>query len=594
MIASSSLPDAEAIRQLRRREGRMAELGSEDGVVKLDWVEAIPRLLSDPAALEAVEEEAAGLWARGIRQVIWAGMGGSVMAVRVLVDLGFGNGESADEMHLYPLDSTDPTALNEVIERLCAARGTTLPPSGTPPDPAWLRGLLSDVLMVAVAMGMTSEEPITHLEWFTGLLATAGLDAATHCQVLALPDSLLDRFAHDHAIPQLPLQLDGGTGTGGRMSAPATRVFLLPAALWLASRSTAPGRLRAILRRAWEWYDLDGAEREPDSHPFVYLASSLSETADRGAVRLLLDLPKRWDPLLPWIEQLMEESLGKDGKGIMVFSGQSLTTTGRCWSPATTLHVSNTIIDQLVGPIVLLDMPGIHSVSGEDRLSALAANFLGWQLTMALFGFRHGITFAGQPAVEDYKSRARQLRQERNPVASAIVSGRSYEGAGVTLIAPPSWREPDSDPAAVLVHCLTRSTSFDPESTCPLYFDVTFNGELPSGWSERLEEQVLHLANDCLGIPGRVRRAPAAYHATEQSEMDGPRPLVSLRILRQTHESVRLGAYSTEFLAAQAVATWQAMVEQGHDCFLLLVTGDDAEAEQAIGRLLETVSEGVV
>src|SRR6185437_13807136 len=82
----------DAVGQLRRREGLMAALGSEDGTLKLDWVEGMPRLLSEPALLEEVENEARQLWERGIRHIIWAVMGGSVLAVRVFTELGFCSG----------------------------------------------------------------------------------------------------------------------------------------------------------------------------------------------------------------------------------------------------------------------------------------------------------------------------------------------------------------------------------------------------------------------------------------------------------------------------------------------------------------------
>src|SRR5215472_16024944 len=51
-----------------------------------------------------------------------------------------------------------------------------------------------------------------------------------------------------------------------------------------------------------------------------------------------------------------------------------------------------------------------------DRLAAVAASFLGWQLSMALYGYVHRITFAGQPAVENYKARARVLRTQDDPL----------------------------------------------------------------------------------------------------------------------------------------------------------------------------------
>ena len=60
--------------------------------------------------------------------------------------------------------------------------------------------------------------------------------------------------------------------------------------------------------------------------------------------------------------------------------------------------------------------------------------------------------------------------------------------------------------------------------------------------------------------------------------MDGPALLVSLRLLGRNHEESILGTYSDTFLRAQAVSTWQAMLEQGRSCFLLILDGvlDDA------------------
>src|SRR2546423_1270410 len=104
----------DAVRQLRQQQGLMATLGSEDGALKLDWVEGVQRLLADNAMLEQVEAEAREIWERGIRHIIWAGMGGSIMAVRVLTDLGFCSGRGKGQVTIYPLDSTDPAALNAI------------------------------------------------------------------------------------------------------------------------------------------------------------------------------------------------------------------------------------------------------------------------------------------------------------------------------------------------------------------------------------------------------------------------------------------------------------------------------------------------
>ena len=169
----------------------MATLGSEDGALKLDWVEGVARLLEDPTKLEQVETEARAIWDRGIRHIIWAGMGGSVIAVRVLTALGFCHDSQGEGIAIYPLDSTDPAALNEIVCKIAQAKNLTLPTGQESYNTPFLHALLADVLMIGVSMGMTSEEPITHLTWFSELIEEAQLPAAEHLLVMTLPGSYL-------------------------------------------------------------------------------------------------------------------------------------------------------------------------------------------------------------------------------------------------------------------------------------------------------------------------------------------------------------------------------------------------------------------
>ncbi len=464
----------DAVGQLRRREGRMARLGSEGDAVKLDWVEGVARLLQDDGGLEGVEAEARDLWRRGIRHVIWAGMGGSVITVHVLIALGLCQG-GADGVTIYPLDSTDPAALNSIVRRIAHRKGVALPPpdARAAASPTMLRALLGDVLMIGVSMGLTSEEPITHLQWFVDLLAPARLAPAEHLLVMTLPDSYLDQFARDRGVTRRPLQLDGGTGTGGRMSAPATRVFLLPAAVSLVGSSQGSVGLRRVLARAWAEYNLDLAASDPAAHPYVRLAAALSAASVDGACRLLLDLPHPWRPLTAWIEQLMEESLGKGGKGIVVFDDQPLNPRAPGYGTEGTVRVR--VVAEAEAPSgdadVTLVQPSLAAadpsgrlagddpsgrLAGDDpsgRLVAAAASFLGWQLTMALFGYLHGITFAGQPAVENYKARARVLRARDAPLQATIEQNQRATEGPLTLLAPLGQRG-GGDPAARVIAAL--------------------------------------------------------------------------------------------------------------------------------------------
>ncbi len=576
------LVEEDAVGQLRRRDGLMAALGSENGALKLDWVEAVARLLADPDALEGVEAEARAIRARGIRHIIWAGMGGSVLTVRVLCDLGFGGGigKYSDSVTIHPLDSTDPAALNAIIRAIATAKRLTLPSAPGAIDTAFLRALLDDVMMVGVAMGMTSEEPITHLTWYTDLLEQAGLRPADHLLVMTLPGSYLDAFAREHQAPTRPLQLDGGTGTGGRMSAPGTRVFLLPAALYLTGISAEPGQLRAVLRAAWDAYNLDLATSHPAEHPFVRLATALSAASSDGACRVLVSMPEGWGSFVAWLEQLMEESLGKGDKGIVVFDEQALNTSASGYHEDGLLRVRVvTEASALDGAPFVLLQPALVSTEPRDRLAALAAGFLGWQLSMALYGYLHRVPFAGQPAVENYKARARALREQPDPLAVATNWQPAAHDGMLTLLAPAGIVAPEQDaaisqPAYVFARALVGQSRGLPLG----YLDVTVNGAAGADVVGMLGQHARAIGNTLLGVPVKIRQAPAAYHSTEQSEMDGPPNLVSLRLVARETEACLLGQYTNGFLHAQAVSTWQAMMEAGHSCFLLVLNGSFADA----------------
>ena len=584
----------DVIGQLRRGDGLMARLGSENGSLKLDWVEGIDRLLADTTQIENVEREAYALWQQGIRHIIWAGMGGSIITVRVLKTLGFCDSSSEQGITIYPLDSTDPAALNTIIRQIAHTKNLSLPASPNTVDSQWLKSLLADVMMVGVAMGMTSEEPITHLRWFTELLQQAQLRPADHLLVMTIPDSFLDRFAHEQKAPSRPLQLDGGNGTGGRMSAPTTRVFLLPAALYLLSLkpdNPVPGQLRRVLKQAWLLYDLDQAYKQPANHPFVQLAATLSAVSHTGTTRMLLNFPAPWQSMLLWIEQLLEESLGKGGKGIVAFPIQHLHIQSNGYKKTNLLYVDVAADKQIQPsePLVqrfILSQPYLAATNPVERLAAVAASFLGWQLAMALYGYLQHITFAGQPAVENYKARARKLRDLDDPLTAISNWTATYQEGPLTLYAPYSV-EAEKRPAMIFVALLKQAQVAHKDGIG--YLDFTINGELSDEQKTALAESLYHLSNNLLGVPLKFRQAPADYHSTEQSEMDGPENLVSLRLLLQHHETCLAGHYTDGFLRAQAVSTWQAMLEQGRSCSLLLVENSSEETIEPVLRFLQEV-----
>jgi hypothetical protein len=521
---------AAALGELAGRQGRMAALCTEHGTARMDWVDSVAALLADSGPLHDLERLAQEWRGHGIRHVVWAGMGGSGVTVGVLAGLAPERESAAPAMHL--LDSTDPAAIDALVARLAVGKNL---PADRRPRPEHLHALLRDVVLVAVSMGVTSEEPGTHLSWFLELLAAARLPAARHAVVLTVPGSRLEEAAERAGLDTRPVFLGSRGGLPGRMSAPGTSVFLLPVAL-------RGERLRDVLAEAWSAHDLAGTIEHPDRSPYVRLALELAARTRGGRARLMLGLPPQWAPLHVWIEQLLEQSLGKDGKGVVVLEPQRLNRAAVGYRDDDLIESENDVT--VPAPDPPLAPP-----------AALAAAMLGWQLVAAFLGYRAGTNIVDEPAVEDYKARARALRAEADVLERAVVEGAA------------DWAVRGAEGVEPLAEALVRAGREGGLS----YIDLTINGELDAATRSTLRGGLRRLGNDLLGVPVKLRRAPAAYHVSEQCQLDGPPGVVSLRVVSRETESARLGDYTPQFLHAQAVATWQAMTARGRNCTLVVL-----------------------
>jgi hypothetical protein len=260
----------------------------------------------------------------------------------------------------------------------------------------------------------------------------------------------------------------------------------------------------------------------------------------------MLELPPQWAAMHVWIEQLLEQTLGKDGKGVVVLAPQRLNRAAPGYRDDDLLVATAAAQDGVSVPV---PDPSLHPHA------ALAAAMLDWQLVAALLGYRAGTNIVDEPAVEDYKSRARALRTEPEVLARAVDEGAV------------DWTARGPEGLRPVVDALVAKAG---ERRLP-YLDVTINGELDAAARSAVARRLQGLGNDLLGVPVKLRRAPAAYHISEQCQLDGPPDLVSLRVVARATRSAELGDYTPQFLHAQAVATWQAMAARGRDCTLVML-----------------------
>jgi glucose-6-phosphate isomerase len=504
-------------------------------------------------------------------------MGGSVQTLYALRNLGLLDGAG---ISVHPLDSTDPGTLNRILREIASFEGIDLAAADG------VRKVLEPTMMIGVSMGMTSEEPITHLEWFDGLLRQYQVgDPSQHISVMTLPNSYLDQFARPRGCRMVPIQPDGENHTGGRFSSPTTRVFLRPLALMGVAKALAHNELaafdgslvRPVLERIQAFHGLGHCQDRTArlaavaADPFVRLAATIYRHGRAGRNKVVLATSEEWKGVECWIEQLVEESLGKGGKGFLIFYGERARPEDYRSDVIflalndAALPAPDEILRKAGHPVLRLTVPA-------KDFASVGALFAGWQRLVAAYGLLAGTTYSGQPAVEAYKKYSRDLRIAEGPVPwpedTAVQAGFGvwtlYYNSVVKLGLIDQASLGDCEDAAEAYAAVVREAfrRFRAKGFTP-YLDFTFNGEITPEVRGVLEAARSRIAHEKLHVRAKIRSGPADYHSTEQSETDGPPELVSLRLAALSHEPPLAGAYSDKFLLAQARGTWQAMEDAG-------------------------------
>lgn len=273
-------------------EGRVTKNGY--GVFNLSWQAA-----RHPEWPEMITQEVARLRqdirkAHGVplRYLLWCGMGGSAEDKAMYMAAGL----LRRGPRCYVVDSTDPAKLKGIFEDIRRR------------DHLSLEDILRRSLVVGMAMGMTSYEPVINLEKLAALYDQHSIPSTANFLYMTLPDSLLDRFARSRGYRRVELQPDGTNTTAGRHSGPLTRGSLYPLAL------------AGVDLRAW----INAAIMSEQQILTAWrLASFIHAQGLAGRDKLTLLLPKSWSGAAIWTKQDFEESLGKrEESGLKIVAGE--------------------------------------------------------------------------------------------------------------------------------------------------------------------------------------------------------------------------------------------------------------------------------
>lgn len=330
----------------------------------LGWL-TLPYSMS--GRLRAVASFAEELRQDGYKNVILLGMGGSSLAPLVLSSAF---GQIKGFPRLIVLDSTDPQAVSKAGG--IASKGKT-------------------VFIVSSKSG-TTIEPMTLFERFYRLGYSAkGVNAGRDFVAITDPGTYLEGLAKKHGFRRV---FTNTAEVGGRFSA-LSYFGLVPAAI----AGIDVSRLQYYAQRMLE---LMHPARPFEENPALMLGACLGALCKEGRDKLTFFAPKALSMFPLWVEQLVAESTGKDGKGIVPVAGEPLLEAGRYAKDRLFVNIE---MNRRSGAPRLM-IAGLkkrgHPVLtfGLSDPYELGAEFMRWEAATAVAGAMLGINPFDQPDVE--------------------------------------------------------------------------------------------------------------------------------------------------------------------------------------------------
>ena len=308
----------------------------------------------------------------GFQHVVVMGMGGSTMAP-IVFQRSFPQGEGA--LPLSILDTTDPATVAELEK-------------GLP---------LEHTLFIVASKSGTTAEPLAFGDYFYDKVkAIKGDQAGENFVAITDPGSKFVDQAKKEGYRHVFLNF---AEVGGRFSA-LTYFGLVPAALYGID-------IAALLHGAVEMMRNCGAQGPVASNPGLALGTALGVLASQGRDKLTLITPDALSSLGLWLEQLMAESTGKEGTGILPVAGEPLGTPEEYGHDRVFVYVG---YDHDADPantdkLQALEAAGHPVISLRlQQASDLGREFYRWEIAVAVVGIVLGINPFDQPNVQAAKT----------------------------------------------------------------------------------------------------------------------------------------------------------------------------------------------
>ena len=522
--------------EIWRKEGRIRRLWAGDKTLWtgtdeakwLGWLHIIDDELKD---VERLQRFADGIKQRGFSDLVLLGMGGSSLGPEVLA-CTFGRQSGWPRFHM--LDSTDPAQIHAIEKAI---------------------DLDKTLFIVSSKSGSTLEPNIFMDYFFDRVSSVRGKDkAGQHFVAVTDPGSSLERRAKELHFADIFL----GIGSiGGRYSV-LSKFGLVPAA--------AIGiDVKRFLQTTQLMETTCGADVPPAENPGVQLGIAMGIAGARfGRDKVTIIASPGIADLGAWLEQLLAESTGKHGRGLIPLADEPLTTPS---------YYGN---DRFFAYLELDgggDPSQRHAVEGLEKAGHpvvrikmkdkwhLGQEFFRWEIATAVAGAVIGINPFDQPDVEASKEKTRALMQEYEKLHRLPEQAPIFRENGVALYADPRN-------ASELGRHNTLS------GYLKSHFERAHAGDYVAllAYIERDKSHTKALTGIRVQVRDHTRAAtclgfgPRFQHSTGQAYKGGPNSGVFLQITCDDSNDIEVPGHSYSFgvvKAAQASGDFDVLVERG-------------------------------
>jgi len=517
----------------------------------LGWLTIVDAQLKAAGRLEAF---AAEIKSAGFTDILLLGMGGSSLGPEVLAH-SFGSRPGFPQLQI--VDSTDPAQLRRIEGAIDLKR---------------------TLFIVSSKSGSTLEPNILKQYFYErATAALGGVEAAQHFVAITDPGSAVEKIARTQGFRGV---FHGLPTIGGRYSV-LSDFGMVPAAAIGIDTS-------AFLERAAEMVRSCTASAPPIENPGVILGAILGAAAQIGRDKLTIIASPGVASLGAWLEQLLAESTGKLGRGIVPLDAEPVGAPAVYGADRlfAYLRLAADQDGEKEAQIAALESAGqpVVRITLSDRMQ-IGQEFFRWEMATAVAGAMLRINPFDQPDVEAQKIKTRELTASYEKSGALPPETAFFAAGGISLFADPAnaaaLGSATSLAGALKAH-LGRAGAGD-------YVALLAYIDRNPAHTEALA-QIRRMIRDRLRVATCLGFGPRFLHSTGQVYKGGPNSGVVVQITCDDAADLAVPGQEYSFgvvKAAQARGDFDVLAERGRRLLRVHLPADLDAGLTALGRALE-------